>query len=274
MLLPVVHETSGLLFVDKPAGLAFHRSVDQGDEGVLPLLRDMQASGALAHPGRLHSVHRLDRVTSGLLTVAKTAEAAREVAELLRGRRVVKYYVALSGRRPSKKQGRVRGDMARSRRGQWKLLRTAENPALTAFTSVGLPPPPPPGAGRDASPSLRAFLLRPHTGRTHQLRVAMKSLGSPVLGDPMYAAADVAGREERAYLHSAALRLPGSAALCDDGARTIEVRCRPTRGAHFASAAFERQWLEWFGPAGAGGDGAAEGAVWFAGTAVSSEAPS
>ena len=104
-----------------------------------------------------------------------------------------KYYVALSARKPSKKGGRVVGDMDRSRRGQWKLLRTADNPAITAFVSQAV-------ASGDTSDmaSLRAFLLKPHTGRTHQIRVALKALGSPILGDPMYAAAkDTAKEKER-----------------------------------------------------------------------------
>ncbi len=77
------------------------------------------------------------------------------------------------------------------------LLRTLGNPAVTRFDSVPLP-------GR--RPGLRAYLLKPGTGRTHQLRVAMKSLGAPVLGDERYAAKAAASREERCYLHCAALR--------------------------------------------------------------------
>ncbi len=274
--LPIVHETSGVLFVSKPPGLSFHRRCD-ADPGVLPVLRAMQLSGELEHPGRLYSVHRLDRVTSGLLAVAKTADAARELGAMLRARAVVKYYVALSARKPSKKQGTVRGDMARSRRGQWKLLRSTERPAISSFVSrscerdggprAGPPPQPPP---------LRAFLLRPSTGRTHQLRVALKSLGSPVLGDPLYSAAAAAAAEERAYLHAAALRLPGSPALCEGGA-PVQVVCRPTHGAAFRSAGFDDVWDGWFGEIAseidvAGGASGSTG-VWFAETVVSSKPP-
>ena len=68
---------------------------------MLPMLRDMQRRGELEFSGRLFSVHRLDRVTSGLLMVAKSAAAAREASELLRDRRLHKYYVALSARKPA-----------------------------------------------------------------------------------------------------------------------------------------------------------------------------
>jgi len=63
--------------------------------------------------------------------------------------------------------------MLKARRGAWKLARSKESPALTEFVSTSL------GQG------LRLFLLRPYTGKTHQLRVAMKSLGAPIIGDVM-----------------------------------------------------------------------------------------
>ena len=265
--LSIVHHTSGLLFVDKPPGFGFHHE-EEGSPGVLPMLRDMQRRGELEFSGRLFSVHRLDRVTSGLLMVAKSAAAAREASELLRDRRLHKYYVALSARKPAKKMGRVSGDMERSRRGQWKLLRSLENPAVTVFTSEALT--------QDATEEgptgqpLRAFVLKPLTGRTHQLRVAMKCLGSPVLGDTLYAAADDAKREERAYLHSAALRIPaGCMHLSDDGA-PIEVVCTPTIGSKFTSAAFASTWARWFSEA-ADHQGASLGRTWFESTPVASE---
>ena len=64
--------------------------------------------------------------------------------------------------------------MEKSRRGAWKLMRSTENPAVTEFNCQSL------------EPGLRLFVLHPHTGKTHQLRVAMKSLGSPILGDTLY----------------------------------------------------------------------------------------
>lgn len=106
--------------------------------------------------------------------LATSREAAGELVSAFRKRQVHKYYVALSDRKPSKKMGSVVGDMEKGRRGAWLLARTHADPAVTRFTSVGVP------GGR---PGLRAFLLKPETGRTHQLRVALKSLGAPVLGD-------------------------------------------------------------------------------------------
>lgn len=86
----------------------------------------------------------------------------------------------------------------RGRRGSWMLARTSSDPAITRFASTAVP------GGR---PGLRAFLLKPETGRTHQLRVALKSLGAPVLGDARYAQAS------QQAVHDACLCEPCAAGL-------------------------------------------------------------
>ena len=82
--------------------------------------------------------------------------------------------------------------MQKARNGAWKLCQSKENPAITRFESVS------------CEPNLRLFILKPQTGKTHQLRVAMKSLGSPILGDTLY------GKNteniDRTYLHAARLQ--------------------------------------------------------------------
>jgi tRNA pseudouridine32 synthase / 23S rRNA pseudouridine746 synthase len=136
-------------------------------------------------------------MTSGAMMFAKSPEIAREIIHKLRTKKVSKYYIAISARKPAKKQGSVIGDMARGRRGSWMLQRTTENPAITRFIAAAIP----------ERPGKMAFLLKPETGKTHQLRVALKSLGAPVLGDIRYANAVDAGKEARGYLHCAAMRL-------------------------------------------------------------------
>jgi tRNA pseudouridine32 synthase/23S rRNA pseudouridine746 synthase len=208
-----------------------------GVPGVLQVARAAQASGALAYAGRLHSVHRLDRVTSGILLLAKSSEDAGLLSAAFRAGSVTKFYCGLSARRPAHKMGTVTGDMARARRGAWMLLRSRERPAVTRHASSGVT------GGR---PGLRGFVLRPLTGRTHQLRVAMKALGSPVLGDALYSASAAAQLEERAYLHAAAVRVPplapGEAPLC--------VVCAPSVGAEFTTPHF-RAWFDARFPPGA-----------------------
>lgn len=164
-------------------------------------------------------VHRLDRVTSGLFMLARSKVAASILGDALSRHQVRKVYMALSDRKPKKKQGWVIGDMVRSRRGTWRLLRTRDNPAITRFHCVSV------------GPGLRLFLLFPETGKTHQLRVALKSLGAPVLGDPMYGATSV--NADRCYLHAAVLDFSFSG-------RAFHYTCRPQHGIRFSDAAWSQ----------------------------------
>lgn len=81
------------------------------------------------------------------------------------------------------------------------------------------------------------FLLKPETGKTHQLRVAMKSLGAPILGDAMYGLTLEAAKEERTYLHACALRF-------SIGTEQISVCSVPSVGAEFTSDSFCQVWNE------------------------------
>ena len=179
----LVDEQAAFLVIDKAPGTHVHR--DGEATGLMDRLRDDTGCDTL------HLVHRLDAMTSGLLLVARSADAAAALGQALAARQVEKFYLALSDRSPRKKQGWVIGDMERSRRASWKLLPTRQDPAVTQFFSAAA------GDGR------RLFLLRPRTGRTHQLRVALKSLGAPIWGDPLYHPQEP-GREapDRGYLHS------------------------------------------------------------------------
>ncbi|WP_417356218.1 TIGR01621 family pseudouridine synthase [Gallaecimonas pentaromativorans] len=138
---------------------------------------------------KLWPVHRLDKVTTGLVLFAKDSDAAAELGRLFEARQINKCYLALSDKKPGKKQGLIKGDMTKARRGAWRLLRTQANPAITRFDSTAL------GDGR------RLYRLWPQTGKTHQLRVAMKSLGAPILGDDLYGGSAF----ERVCLHAYAL---------------------------------------------------------------------
>ncbi len=170
------------LVIYKQPGASFHS--ESGEPGLFETLRQ-----DLAVP-KLYPVHRLDKVTSGILLVATTSAANQSLVEQFRRRETEKYYLALSAHKPAKKQGKIVGDMAASRRGAWKLCHTQENPAVTQFFSKGL------GNG------LRLFILKPHTGKTHQLRVALKSLGAPILGDQTYGDQTLV---DRTYLHAYSL---------------------------------------------------------------------
>jgi tRNA pseudouridine32 synthase/23S rRNA pseudouridine746 synthase len=201
MLTPVFDHRDFAIFC-KPSGVSVHSEASAG------FVAQLQS----AMPGSWHLVHRLDKTTSGLLLVARSATAAMHFGELFSQRRIDKYYLAVAPGKPLKKQGLIIGGMARARNGQWKLTRDRVDPAVTRFFSASL------------SPGLRAYLLRPYTGRTHQLRVAMKSLGVPILGDDRYGGEPT----DRLHLHAYALAF-------DWHGERIEVIQPPTDGSQFAT---------------------------------------
>ncbi|WP_299002442.1 TIGR01621 family pseudouridine synthase [uncultured Shewanella sp.] len=173
----VVANETAFLVVSKSMGVHFHSQ--SGSAGIMAQLElDLNI--------KLYSVHRLDSPTSGLLLFAKTAKAAAEFTQLLSTHQVQKYYLAIAQGKPKKKQGWVIGDMGKARRSMYKLLRTRLNPAITQFFSYAL------------DNGLRLYLLKPHSGKTHQLRVALSSLSVPILGDGLYGG----DTGDRTYLHA------------------------------------------------------------------------
>ena len=184
MKLDIVYQTDDFIIIYKPCGLSVHK--DQSEIGLTTLLAEQ-----LGVP-QVWLVHRLDKVTSGLLILALNAESAAEFFRLFSEHHIQKTYLALSNQKPKKKQGLIVGDMQKARNGAWKLCQSKENPAITRFESVS------------CEPNLRLFILKPQTGKTHQLRVAMKSLGSPILGDALYG--KKTEKIDRTYLHAARLQ--------------------------------------------------------------------
>jgi tRNA pseudouridine32 synthase/23S rRNA pseudouridine746 synthase len=181
----VVENNSDFIVIYKKPNTSFHS--ESGEPGLFETVRQTEKLD------ELFPVHRLDKVTSGLLVMAKTADVNRQLTEAFRDRRVEKYYLAISAKKPTKKQGLIKGDMAPSRRGAWKLLVSRENPATTQFFSQSIT------AGR------RLFMVKPHTGKTHQIRVALKSIGAPILGDALYGDAIASETCDRTYLHAFSL---------------------------------------------------------------------
>ncbi len=223
MSIRIIYESENILAIDKPPHVSHHDDPEQ--MGILSCIRALQNENKIDYQGRLWGVHRLDRVTSGILIFAKSNEIAQELAALFREKKVNKYYVALTNKKPKKKkQGWVKGDMKPSRRKTWKLANSMENPAITRFYTAGL------GncdfiesewlskcdsiesvtSTDESSVNLMPktmILFKPHTGKTHQLRVAAKSLGMPILGDLDYSDAAEAKCMNRTYLHALAMSL-------------------------------------------------------------------
>ncbi|WP_394247273.1 TIGR01621 family pseudouridine synthase [Vibrio profundi] len=171
------------LIINKYPGISVHK-----DDGDTMLLQEVaKASG----DHKLYLIHRLDKMTSGILILGRNHQAASELSQLFANRSIEKYYLALGSKKPKKKQGLISGDMERSRRSSWKLLPSQSNPAVTQFMSLA------------SEPGERLLLCKPYTGRTHQIRVAMKSIGSAIVGDPIY---NASSQSDRGYLHAFAIR--------------------------------------------------------------------
>ncbi|ODS11054.1 TIGR01621 family pseudouridine synthase [Vibrio scophthalmi] len=179
----ILFNHSDFLIINKHPDVSVHK-----DDGDTMLLQEVAKQSG---DNQLFLVHRLDKMTSGLLILARHSQAASALSSLFAQRQVGKFYLAIGSKKPKKKQGLVRGDMVRSRRSSWMLLNSLENPAVTQFFSL---------AGEEGE---RLFLCKPHTGKTHQIRVALKSVGSAIVGDPIY---NVASHADRGYLHAFALR--------------------------------------------------------------------
>lgn len=215
----VVYQNNDFIIALKNAGVNFHSEEEAGF-----VVRISQQTALSLFP-----VHRLDKMTSGLVILAKTSEAAAQFGKMFENRKVEKYYLAISMRKPKKKQGWVKADMGAARRGDYKLLPTMDNPAITQFISCAL------------RTHERFFLIKPHTGKTHQIRVALKSLGSPCAGDVRYANADEARKEDRGYLHAYALRF----SLYDEA---FEFVSPPDEGERFVSSECKMQIESWNKP--------------------------
>ncbi|MBT0584835.1 TIGR01621 family pseudouridine synthase [Alteromonas oceanisediminis] len=179
--LRIIFEHAHFLIINKPAGVSMHGGSDT------PTV--MESLHNMGYHGSLKLVHRLDTPTSGIMVIATQPQAAATLAEAFAQRRVSKYYLAVSSAKPKKKQGHILGDMAAARRGSYKLLKSTENPAYTQFMSHSI------------DSGYRLFILRPLTGKTHQLRVALRSLGSPIVGDGRYGGQTA----DRLHLHACAL---------------------------------------------------------------------
>ena len=198
--LKVVHEDDDLLVVDKPSGMVVHPAPGNWTGTLVNAL--MGRGGALSRTSgdeRAGIVHRLDKDTSGLLLVAKNDRAHRLLSAAMAARRISRRYATVSWGHIETDRIRVERPLARDPRDRTKMaVRPEGRPAITDFVRL---------ARFDAGDLLRAQLL---TGRTHQIRVHLASIGHPVVGDDVYGGGGgrrlVALQAKRHFLHAARLR--------------------------------------------------------------------
>jgi tRNA pseudouridine32 synthase/23S rRNA pseudouridine746 synthase len=191
--LTIIHNHQDWVIVNKPAGISMQQEQGQPNEASLLQHAVATIQKIESKTIKLWPVHRLDKATSGLVIFAKNAQAAATFTPLFSQQEVKKHYIAIALGKPKKKQGWVKGDMEKGRNGSWLLARTNANPAITQFSSCAIE--------IERKEAKRLYLIKPHTGKTHQIRVALKSIGCPILGDTRYKGE----KADRCYLHAIAL---------------------------------------------------------------------
>ena len=203
--LPIVYEDEHLLVVDKPAGLVVHPAAGNRDGTLVnALLHHCGASlsgiGGVARPG---IVHRIDKDTSGLLVIAKHDKAHEGLAKQFAAHSIDRRYLAIVSGVPRQAEGSVDAPLARSPQNRKKIAIVKEGRGKRAVTHW-----------KRLTILNDAALVecRLETGRTHQVRVHMASIGHPLVGDPVYGRGKSAHRKllnqldfKRQALHAAHL---------------------------------------------------------------------
>ena len=198
MALDVIHQDERILVLNKPPGLL---SVP----GIGPDKQDCLASRVQREFPGARIVHRLDRDTSGVIVMGLDAEAHRELSRQFHDREVHKIYVAIVHGMVEPDEGEVnlpmRKDMDPLNAPRQVIDHERGRSAVTKYRVLK----------RDADRT--RLELRPITGRSHQIRLHLQSIGHPILGDDLYAPPEVAAMADRLLLHAQSLWLvhPGAA---------------------------------------------------------------
>jgi 23S rRNA pseudouridine1911/1915/1917 synthase len=202
----ILYEDGFMLAIDKPAGVVVHPAVGNPDGTIVNALlgRYPQWNEIFGEVGsRPGIVHRLDKDTSGCLVVAKTPDAQFKLSTAFAERRTAKTYLALVCGVPARGSGELAGMIGRHpvNRQKMALLDRGGKPALTRYRCRG--------TGEFAGRTVSLLEVDILTGRTHQIRVHMASIGCPVLGDTLYGGArGLENAVPRQMLHAWRIKVP------------------------------------------------------------------
>ncbi|MBN1697412.1 MAG: RluA family pseudouridine synthase [Spirochaetales bacterium] len=201
--LSIVYEDENVIVVDKPQGMVVHPGCGNPNHTLVnALLFHCRAMAGAFYLDNLRPgiVHRLDKDTSGLIIVAKNPSSHEFLARQFRESRVKKYYYAISSGQPPEQRGVIETHIVRDSLNR-KCFKVSESSGKRAVTRYRL---------HKTSGHYSVILLHPRTGRTHQLRVHLKHIASPILGDPLYGRRDRRFPDATLMLHAYKLviRLP------------------------------------------------------------------
>lgn len=205
----VVYADPHLLVVDKPAGVVVHPGAGHAGPTLAGALRGLAAGGP--DPERAGIVHRLDRDTSGLLVVARSAKAHSALQALIRRRELEREYLALVEGRPDAESGTIDAPLGRDRRRR-TLVSTRTDQPRSARTHFRI---------EEALARTSLLRVRLETGRTHQIRAHFAAIGHPLCGDRRYGGGASGARLglTRQFLHSTRLvfrhPLTGESLACE-----------------------------------------------------------
>jgi 23S rRNA pseudouridine1911/1915/1917 synthase len=194
----VVFEDQSVIVIDKPAGLVVHPGAGNPDQTLVNgLLARYPELAEVGEPHRPGIVHRLDAGSSGLLVVARTQQAADALIEQFASHRATRVYRALVWGHPAAPHGVIDAPIGRSRQDPLKMAVVADGrPSRTEYRVL---------QRFDRPAELALLECRLQTGRTHQIRVHVASIGHPLVGDPVYGQRRPRLQLDRPFLHAAEL---------------------------------------------------------------------
>jgi len=192
----VLYRDAIMLIVDKPAGISVHEG-GQGGASLRPMLEDLR----FGLPRAPELAHRLDRDTSGCLVLGRHRKALADLGALFAEGKIKKTYWALTVGAPPEEEGLIDKPLKKidSRRGKMAVAKTndkAGQPSQTEWKVLG----------KDGR--ITWLELSPLTGRTHQIRVHLVSIGCPILGDRIYGAGTADMLAPQLCLHARAVSVP------------------------------------------------------------------
>ncbi|HCJ52903.1 MAG TPA: hypothetical protein DHV25_04265 [Candidatus Kerfeldbacteria bacterium] len=175
----IISEERDLVVVNKPAGLLVHPTETSEEETLVDqlIVKYSELASLGEDPARPAIVHRLDRDVGGIILVPRTWEMYEHLKDLFKTRNIEKKYTALVHGHPNSEEGDITFSISRSKRRPRRMAALPDATGKAAVTSYEV---------IETFPQNTLLLIKPKTGRMHQIRVHLHAFGLPIVGDPLY----------------------------------------------------------------------------------------